>query len=71
MKGEGQVFESLVATITKQHLQVRSGDLTHEFFRLFRQEVETFTEKLADEDEDGDSSEDLRDYVIERGRDEP
>lgn len=68
LEDEDQVFESLVASITKQHSQVRSEDSTREFFRLFRQEVETFTEELVDDEENGGSAEDLRDLVVdERG----
>lgn len=68
LEDEDQVFESLVASITKQHSQVRSEDSTREFFELFRQEVETFTEELASEDDSGDAG-DLRDHVFEEGGD--
>jgi hypothetical protein len=62
---EDQIFESLVATITNQHSQVRSEDSTREFFRLFRQEVETFTEELASE-QDGAGTDEVRDLVDEQ-----
>jgi len=65
LEDEDQVFESLVASITKQHSQVRSEDSTREFFKLFRQEVQTFTEELAAEnDGNGGDNEDLRDLVV-------
>jgi hypothetical protein len=64
LEDEGQVFESLVNSITKQHSSVSTEASTREFFRLFREEVETFTEGLTDEDEGGDN-EDLQDLVIE------
>jgi hypothetical protein len=67
LEDEDQVFESLVTSITKQHSQVRSEDSTREFFRLFREEVETFTEELTNEDENGGDASDLRDLVDERG----
>jgi transcriptional regulator with XRE-family HTH domain len=67
LEDEDQVFESLVTSITKQHSQVRSEDSTREFFRLFREEVETFTEELTDADENGGDASDLRDLVDGRG----
>ena len=63
LEDEDQVFQSLVTTITKQHSQVRSEESVREFFTLFRQEVETFTEQLANEDESG-SVGDLRNHVL-------
>jgi hypothetical protein len=70
LEDEDQVFESLVTSITKQHSQVRSESSTREFFRLFRQEVETFTEELADEDENGGDVSDLRDIVVSGDEDD-
>lgn len=71
LEDEDQVFQSLVTTITKQHTQVRSEDSVREFFDLFRQEVETFTEQLAEEDDTGTTA-DLRNDVLtdQGGRDE-
>lgn len=69
LEDEDQVFESLVTSITKQHSQVRSQPSTREFFRLFREEVETFTEELAGEDQNGGDAGDLRDIVEESGHD--
>ena len=69
LEDEDQVFESLVNTITKQHSQVRSEDSTREFFRLFRQEVETFTESLTDSDDDGADAAELRDIIVDEGGD--
>ena len=66
LEDEDQVFESLVTSITKQHSQVRSEESTREFFELFRQEVETFTEELASEDDSGDAG-DLRNHVFDQG----
>lgn len=67
LEDEDQIFESMVTAITKQHSQVRSEDSTREFFRLFRDEVRTFTEGLADEDDESQSdASDLRDLVEER-----
>lgn len=67
LQDEDQVFESLVTSITKRHSQVRSEDSTREFFRLFREEVETLTEELADEDENGGDASDLRNLVTNEG----
>lgn len=65
LEDEDQVFESLVTSITKQHSSVTTDGSTREFFRLFREEVETFTEELTDEDEDGGDVGDLRDLVTD------
>lgn len=64
LKDEGQVFESMVNAITKQHSQVRSEDSTREFFRLFRDEVETFTAEMEAESDGADAG-DLSDIVID------
>jgi hypothetical protein len=64
LEDEDQVFESLVNSITKRHSSVSTESSTREFFELFRDEVETFTESLVDEEEGGDN-EDLQDLVIE------
>ncbi|AXR77709.1 hypothetical protein [Natrarchaeobaculum sulfurireducens] len=66
LEDEDQIFESMVASITKQHSQVRSEESTREFFRLFRDEVETFTDGLADE-ENGADQDDLEDLIVEDG----
>ena len=63
LEDEDQVFESLVTSITKQHSQVRSEESTQEFFELFKQEVETFTEELSEEDDAGADSEEIREFV--------
>ncbi|MFW5905387.1 MAG: hypothetical protein ACOCUO_00905 [archaeon] len=67
LEDEDQVFESLVSSITKQHSQVRSEDSTREFFRLFADEVATFTEQLAEDSDGNGAAEDLRDLVVENG----
>lgn len=64
LEDEDQVFESLVNSITKQHSSVTTEASTREFFRLFREEVETFTESLVDE-EDQAETEDLQDLVVD------
>jgi len=69
LEDEDQVFESLVNSITNQHSSVTTAGSTREFFRLFREEVETFTEELTDEDEDGGEVGDLRDLVTDEGGD--
>lgn len=66
LEDEDQIFESMVASITKQHSQVRSEDSTREFFRLFRNEVETFTEGLADEERTAEQG-DLEELYVENG----
>lgn len=64
LEEEGQIFESMVTSITNQHSQVRSEESTREFFRHFREEVRTFTEELAEEDDSSENS-DLRDLVTD------
>jgi len=64
LEDEDQVFESLVNSITKQHSSVTTEASTREFFRLFHEEVETFTESLVDE-EDQAETEDLQDLVVD------
>ncbi|MDJ1433053.1 hypothetical protein [Halostagnicola sp. A-GB9-2] len=66
LEDEDQIFESMVSSITKQHSQVRSEDSTREFFRLFRGEVGTFTEGLADEESSADQG-DLEDLYVDDG----
>ena len=66
LEDEDQIFESMVASITKQHSQVRSEESTREFFRLFRDEVETFTDGLADKENGADQG-DLEDLIVEDG----
>ena len=66
LEDEDQIFESMVASITKQHSQVRSEESTREFFRLFRNEVAAFTEGLADEESSADQS-DLEDLYVDEG----
>ncbi|ELY64717.1 hypothetical protein [Natrinema versiforme] len=68
LEDEDQIFESMVASITKQHSQVRSEESTREFFRLFRSEVETFTEGLADEESTA-SQGDLEDLYVDGDHD--
>lgn len=69
LQDEDQIFESMVTSITNQHSQIRSEDTTREFFQLFRQEVETFTEGLSEEDQEADQS-DLEDLVVDGDHDE-
>lgn len=63
---EDKMFDSLVTTITNQHSQVRSEESVREFFKLFVQEVEAFTEPLvdADSDEEMDAAE-IEDMYVE------
>jgi len=66
LEDEDQVFESLVQSIRKQHSSVSTDDSVREFFRLFRQEVETFTEELTAE-ENGGSATELQETFAEEG----
>lgn len=63
LEDEGQVFDSLVEAIRSQHSSVTTEESVREFFRLFRQEVETFTEELTDDEENGGTAADLQEIV--------
>jgi hypothetical protein len=63
LEDEGQVFDSLVEAIRAQHSSVTTEESVREFFRLFRQEVETFTEELTDDEANGGTTADLQDIV--------
>jgi hypothetical protein len=65
LEDEGQLFDSMVSSITKQHGQIRSESSTREVLRLFRDEVETFTEPLVDEDGDDVEADDLEDLYVD------
>lgn len=62
---EDEIYDTLVTSILKQHSTVQSEDSIRQVLRLFREEVETFTEPLVDSD-DGEQEVDLeRLYVDE------
>ena len=63
---EDEIYDSLVTSITKQHSQIRAESSVHDVLDLFRQEVETFTEPLINED--GEEQVDLDDLYA--GEDE-
>lgn len=48
LKDQDEIYESLVTSITKQHDNITTEASTEEVLKLFRQEVETFTEPLVD-----------------------
>jgi hypothetical protein len=50
LKDQDEIYESLVTSITKQHGSVTTEASVEEVLRLFREEVETFTEPLVDAD---------------------
>lgn len=67
---EDEIFDSMINSILKQHSTVGTEDSVREFFRLFRQEVETFTEPLVQEETDVDASDVEQIYVEENQGDE-
>jgi hypothetical protein len=50
LEAEDEIFDSLVESIRKQHSNVNSEASVREFFELFVDEIETFTEPLVDAD---------------------
>lgn len=66
---EDEVFDSLVSTITKQHTLVSSEKSTREFFRLFREEVQTFTDPMVD-DEGQETPVEMDELLVEEDDDE-
>lgn len=67
LKDEDEIFQSLVETIRKRHSQVSSTRSVEEFFELFVEEVETFTEPLVSEDGNELDSNDLEELYVEEG----
>lgn len=65
LREEDEIFDSLVTTITKQHTHVTSEKSTREFFKLFRQEVETFTHPMVGEDDGEEQDIDLDSIMVE------
>lgn len=65
LETEDEIYESMVSTITKQHSNISTRASTREVLRLFREEVEAFTEPLVD-DETGEAveSDDLEDLYV-------
>lgn len=62
---EDEIFDSLVESIRKQHSTVNSEDSVREFFRLFRREIETFTEPMVAEDDDEVDTGDVEDLLVD------
>jgi len=63
---EDEIYDSLVNAILKQHSSVSTESSVREVLRLFREEVETFTEPLVDaENSDEAADEDLEDLYVE------
>lgn len=69
LEDEDEIFDSMVNSILKQHSTVQSEGSVREFFRLFRDEVKTFTEPLVGEDGEEVEARDLEDLYVSEGRD--
>ncbi|MFB6081821.1 MAG: hypothetical protein ABEJ67_03270 [Halanaeroarchaeum sp.] len=67
LREEDEIFDSMITSILKQHSTVKSEDSVREFFGLFVDEVETFTQPLVSENgDDADlDSNDLEDLYVE------
>lgn len=66
LKDQDEIYESLVTSITKQHGSVSTESSVEEVLRLFRHEVETFTEPLVDTD-NPEEEVDLEDLTFSEG----
>ena len=70
LREEDEIFDSMATSILKQHSTVKSEDSIREFFELFVQEVETFTEPLVATNGEADIEEsDLEDLYVEEESD--
>lgn len=69
LEDEDEIYDSMITTITKQHASIKTENSVREVLRLFREEIETFTEPLVDENgSESIESGDLEDlYVTEEG----
>jgi len=65
LEAEDEIFESMVKSITSKHGSISTESSTKEVLRLFREEIETFTQPLVD-DADADAVE-LEDLYSEGG----
>lgn len=63
---EDEIYDSLVNTIQKQHGQITTESSVREVLRLFREEVNTFTEPLVNDDGDQEvTAEDMESMFVE------
>lgn len=67
---EDEIYDSLVTSILKQHSTVQSEDSIRQVLRLFREEVETFTEPLVNSEDGADADVDLEDLYVEETADD-
>jgi hypothetical protein len=66
LEDEDEIFESMVGTIQAKHGSISTESSVREVLELFREEVETFTQPLVDEDgADEMGSDDLEDLYVE------
>ena len=69
LEAEDEIYDSMVSTITKQHSAVGTQGSVREVLRLFREEIETFTEPLvAENGNEGMGSDDLEDLYVGEDR---
>lgn len=62
---EDEIYDSLVNAILKQHSSVSTESSVREVLRLFREEVETFTEPLVQNDSGESADVDLESLYVE------
>lgn len=67
LEDEDEIFDSMVSSVLAKHSTVQSRGSVEEFFRLFKEEVQTFTEPLVAEEGDMDA-EDVEDLYIEESQ---
>lgn len=68
LEDEDEIFDSMVNSITKQHSQIGTESSTREVLKLFREEIETFTEPLVEDDQSADAG-DLEEVYVDEGDD--
>jgi len=67
LQDEDQIYESLVTSIEKQHSSVSTESSVREVLRLFREEVNSFTEPLVTDDDGDMDAADLEDIYVDEG----
>jgi len=65
LEDEDEIYDSLVTSIEKQHSSVSTESSVREVLRLFREEVETFTEPLVTENGDEMEAGELEDIYVD------
>jgi hypothetical protein len=65
LEEQDELFDSMVNSIQKQHGSISTESSIQECLRLFRQEVQTFTEPIAADGESEHSADDLEEVFVD------